>query len=79
MKVPYTASGRTYDVDVTSQRDGESTTLPTYAAVTSRSFHPGGVNAALLDGSVRFVTGTIDLAVWRALGTRNGGETVGDY
>jgi prepilin-type N-terminal cleavage/methylation domain-containing protein/prepilin-type processing-associated H-X9-DG protein len=78
-KIPYTANGQTFDIDVTSQRDGESTTLPTYAAVISRSFHPGGVNAALMDGSVRFVTSTIDLAVWRALGTRNGGEPVGDY
>jgi hypothetical protein len=28
----------------------------------------------MADGSVRFVTNGIDLAVWRALGTRSGGE-----
>jgi prepilin-type processing-associated H-X9-DG protein len=78
-KVPYVANGQTYDIDLTSARDGESITLPTYGAVTSRSFHSGGVNAALMDGSVRFVTGGIDLIVWRSLGTRNGGETVGDF
>jgi prepilin-type processing-associated H-X9-DG protein len=57
-------------------RDGESTTQPTYAAVTARSYHPGAVNVAMLDGSVRIVADDIDLAVWRAAGTRAGSETV---
>lgn len=43
------------------------------------SRHTGGVNAALGDGSVRFIRDSIDLATWRALGTRNGGEVFGDY
>lgn len=43
--------------------------------VSASSLHPGGVNAAMLDGSVRFVTENIDIRVWRAMGTRNGGET----
>jgi len=42
--------------------------------VSPSSYHPVGVNGALVDGSVRFVTNGIDLAVWRALGTRAGGE-----
>lgn len=45
---------------------------------TARSRHPGGVNTARMDGSVRFVTNTIDLRVWRALSTRSGGETFTD-
>ena len=48
----------------------------TYAAVTSLSYHPGGVNATLVDGAVRFVAETIDLAIWRAMATRDGGEIV---
>jgi hypothetical protein len=28
------------------------------------------------DGSVHFVTNSVDLNTWRGLGTRNGGETV---
>jgi prepilin-type N-terminal cleavage/methylation domain-containing protein/prepilin-type processing-associated H-X9-DG protein len=39
------------------------------------SYHPGGVNVGLADGSVRFVTDTIDIAAWQALGSINGGET----
>lgn len=59
-RVPYTASGITYTVDVTSMRDGESTTAPTYAAITARSFHPGVVQAVLLDAGVRSVSENID-------------------
>jgi prepilin-type processing-associated H-X9-DG protein len=37
----------------------------------ARSQHPGGVHLLLADGSVRFVSNTVALDVWRALGTRN--------
>ncbi|MBN2292316.1 MAG: DUF1559 domain-containing protein, partial [Pirellulales bacterium] len=43
---------------------------------TSRSYHPGGVNAALADGSVRFVVDDVALDLWQALGSINGGETI---
>ncbi|HVJ86702.1 MAG TPA: DUF1559 domain-containing protein, partial [Caulifigura sp.] len=75
--VPYTNGGVTYSIDMTSMRDGESTTAPTYAAVTSRSYHVGIVNVLLMDGSVRSVSDNIDLGVWRAAGTRSGGEAKG--
>jgi len=45
----------------------------------SRSYHRGGVNVTLADGSTRFITDFIDLSVWRALGTRNGAEVVGEF
>ncbi len=41
----------------------------------ARSNHPGGVVAALGDGSVQFYADAIDLSLWRALGTRSGGES----
>ncbi|MGC8641761.1 MAG: DUF1559 domain-containing protein [Isosphaeraceae bacterium] len=44
----------------------------------ARSLHPGGVNALMADGSVRFFTSGIDKKLWRALGTRAGGETIPD-
>lgn len=52
---------------------------PTYAAVTSRSYHVGIVNVTLLDGSVRSISENIDLMVWRSLGTRAGSEVVGEF
>ncbi len=44
------------------------------ALSTARSYHPGGVNVLFADGSVRFVRDGVDLATWRALATRAGGE-----
>jgi prepilin-type N-terminal cleavage/methylation domain-containing protein/prepilin-type processing-associated H-X9-DG protein len=52
---------------------------PQRIMTTANSAHAGGVNLLLCDGSVHFVTPSINLATWRALGTRNGGEGVGDY
>ena len=45
----------------------------------ARSYHPGGVNAGLVDGSVRFITNEIDPLLYRALGSRNGSETIADF
>ncbi len=42
------------------------------------SAHTGSVNLALCDGSVRTITSTIAIATWRALGTRNGNEPIGN-
>jgi len=42
----------------------------------SRSFHPGGVNTLMGDGSVKFVKNSINLNVWRALGSSQGSEVV---
>jgi prepilin-type N-terminal cleavage/methylation domain-containing protein/prepilin-type processing-associated H-X9-DG protein len=40
------------------------------------SYHPGGVNVLLGDGSVKFIKESVALNAWRALSTRNGGEVV---
>jgi prepilin-type processing-associated H-X9-DG protein len=41
--------------------------------------HSGGANFALGDGSVRFIQQSIDMAIYRALASRNGGEVIGNY
>jgi uncharacterized protein YwbE len=75
--VPYVhTDGQTYDVDLNSRQEGTSATQTTYAAVTSRSYHPHGVNIAVMDGSVHFVREEISPVVWRAGGTRAGAEMV---
>ena len=43
------------------------------------SQHTGGVNALFGDGSVRFVRNAINPITWVGLGTRSGGEVLGDY
>ena len=49
---------------------------PWWGIVTARSNHPGGANALMADGSVRFVKSSIGREAWRGLGTRNGDELV---
>jgi prepilin-type processing-associated H-X9-DG protein len=47
--------------------------------MAARSYHTGGVSVGLADGSVRFTTDSVDLVVWRAVGTQANGEVVGDW
>lgn len=75
-RVPYSFNGVQYNIDYNSRQEGNSTTAASYAILTSRSFHTGLVQAARLDGSVQSFSNGTDLAVWRALGTRSGGETI---
>jgi hypothetical protein len=74
--VAYPNGGVTYDVDFVSAT--EANLGDTYAAVTSRSYHPSLVNVVLMDGSVRSILDGISLKAWRALGTRDGHEAVAD-
>jgi prepilin-type N-terminal cleavage/methylation domain-containing protein/prepilin-type processing-associated H-X9-DG protein len=47
--------------------------------LSPRSYHAGGVNLGLADGSVRFVADGVDPEAFKALGSRNGGEPAGDF
>jgi prepilin-type processing-associated H-X9-DG protein len=46
------------------------------AHISSRSYHPGGVNTSYADGSVHFSKSTININTWRALGSKAGGEII---
>ncbi|MBX3422170.1 MAG: DUF1559 domain-containing protein [Pirellulaceae bacterium] len=74
--VAYERDGVKYDINVTTSREGISTSLPTYAVITSRSHHSGVVNTMQMDGSVRAVASTIDVNLWQGLSTINGGEAL---
>jgi prepilin-type processing-associated H-X9-DG protein len=44
--------------------------------VPPSSMHPGGVNVLMCDGAVRFIGDNVELEIWRAIGTRNGQESI---
>jgi prepilin-type N-terminal cleavage/methylation domain-containing protein/prepilin-type processing-associated H-X9-DG protein len=61
--------------------------LPVYAPCTesistaqhyARSYHPGGVNAGLADGSVRFIANSVNPLTYLGMGSRGGGEVIPD-
>ena len=64
------------DIDWNNSREGKSDSHRTYAAVTSRSYHAGVVNVAMLDASVHTITDSVDIELWRAAATRRGKEAV---
>jgi len=47
--------------------------------VSFGSHHPGGCQFAMGDASVQFLSEDIDLAAYKSLASRNGGEVVGEY
>jgi len=49
------------------------------ALAAARSFHPGGVNVLMADGSVHFICDSIDAELWKALGSIYGGQPVGGW
>ena len=42
--------------------------------IIPRSYHPGGVDVAMVDGSVRFCRENVSQTIFQGFGTRNGGE-----
>jgi prepilin-type N-terminal cleavage/methylation domain-containing protein len=69
--------GVKYDIDQLTSREGSSATRISYDCVTSRSYHPGGVDVLMMDGSAHFTSDSVDLRAWRAAASREGGETAG--
>jgi len=71
----YTPNSRNYDC-ITNAANLGFTAIGWKAA---RSLHSGGVHLLLCDGSTRFVGVSVNLATWRSLCPRNGGEVLGEY
>jgi prepilin-type N-terminal cleavage/methylation domain-containing protein len=65
-------SGAVPDTDLVSNRELDGG--PTYAAVTARSYHAGGLNMVMGDATVHFVSDSVDAHAWRALGTIAGAD-----
>ena len=47
-----------------------------YGLLKRPSYHSGGVNAALADGSVKFLKSSINMTVYWSLGTKDAGEVI---
>ena len=75
---PFDLNGEMVDGDYNSNQEGTASaaTTPTYALVTVRSYHSGQAQVSMVDGSVQSINDGIDLAVWRSMATRDGGEAV---
>jgi prepilin-type processing-associated H-X9-DG protein len=43
------------------------------------SAHPGGVQCALADGSVRFIPDVINITTYKLLADRDDGQAIGDF
>jgi prepilin-type N-terminal cleavage/methylation domain-containing protein/prepilin-type processing-associated H-X9-DG protein len=78
-----TPNGRSCAImlNMSPPQSGNGTNLPWsptpwYMQVPPSSAHPGGVNVLAGDGSVRFVKNSVSVPVWRAFGSRAGGEVV---
>jgi prepilin-type processing-associated H-X9-DG protein len=74
-----TGRGGPYYHVMTPNKNACAAAMP-FGAVDSfigaSSMHPGGANVVMMDGSVRFLKDSVNLAAWLALGSRNGGEVV---
>ena len=75
---PFDLNGEMVDGDYNSNQEGTGgdSGQPTYAIVTVRSFHSGQAQVAMVDGSVQSINDGIELAVWRSMATRDGGEAL---
>ena len=51
----------------------------TMAHMAARSYHTGGVNMSFADGSVHFMSNSIDFPTYQALGTRSGAEIINGW
>jgi prepilin-type N-terminal cleavage/methylation domain-containing protein/prepilin-type processing-associated H-X9-DG protein len=73
----FTSTGRFNTVMPPNQRFCTEGSENYYAqAFGTSSRHPGGVNLALADGSVKFIKNTVNPPVFWAIGSRNGGEVL---
>ncbi|MGL6194114.1 MAG: DUF1559 domain-containing protein [Thermoguttaceae bacterium] len=62
--------------DITFEEASEGIWSKTNRDAKIGSYHTKGVNVGMFDGSVRYISDTIDLDVWKALLTISGGEAV---
>ena len=75
---PWFAS-TTFSVGPLSTPNSKISQYPNYNASNARSYHTGGVHVLFMDGAVKFVSSSINGAIWQALGTPLTKEPIGDF
>ncbi len=76
VNAPMSVDDRLGQVNPTAPCSQQYAAPPRRHEQTSRSSHPGGVNLAFCDGSVRYISDSVDLSNWRRISTRAGEEVV---
>ena len=62
-----------------ARRDSDSARQDGNASPAARSRHTNGVNSAFCDGSVHYLTNSIDPTTYLNLGNMNDGQVLGSY
>lgn len=70
----FTPNSKQHDIIAAKLSGGPDTIYTPFGWRAARSRHPGGVNVMRADGSTSFTNDSIELALWQALATREGGE-----
>lgn len=76
-----TVTDQVYACKSTTWPNAPCQSMSTYSTqrILARSNHTGGVHCLMADGGIRFASNNIDQTVFQNLGSRNGGEIVGDF
>jgi prepilin-type N-terminal cleavage/methylation domain-containing protein/prepilin-type processing-associated H-X9-DG protein len=69
----HTAMPNRYACDYSDQYEDSRGTI---TLINASSNHPGGINVLFMDGTVRFIKSSVNIAAWQAIGTTNMGEVV---
>ena len=76
-RMPFDFANKPGSISSSASFDAATETISRLNAIGSQ--HVGGAHAALVDGSVRFLSENMDLATLRALSTRAGSEVPGEF
>ena len=72
------SSGAPAYPDMRTVNCDDDTSVTTMDIKNASSHHPGGVHVVLIDGSVSFVSDSVDHAIWIGAGSIEGSEDLGD-